>query len=119
MMSEPWRAQKCQANAASFLSKAKAKGLDTGPSKDTAVVPIITGNSAHALLLADALFKEGINVQPILYPAVAEEAARLRFFITSDHTEENILFTIDKTAHHLERIRKEYGNLSFPKVPMG
>jgi len=119
MMSEPWRAQKCQVNAASFLSQAKAKGLDTGPSKDTAVVPIITGNSAHALLLADALFKEGINVQPILYPAVPEESARLRFFITSDHTEQDISFTIEKTAQHLERIRREYGNLSFPKVPMG
>jgi 7-keto-8-aminopelargonate synthetase-like enzyme len=71
------------------------------------------------LLLADALFKEGINVQPILYPAVPEEAARLRFFITSDHTETDISFTIEKTAKHLERIRKDYGNLSFPKVPMG
>ncbi|MFN7307224.1 MAG: hypothetical protein ACK5TQ_11695, partial [Acetobacteraceae bacterium] len=26
------------------------------------------------------LFARGINVQPILYPAVAEKAARLRFF---------------------------------------
>ncbi len=29
-------------------------------------------------------------MQPILYPAVEESAARLRFFITARHTEEQI-----------------------------
>ena len=119
MMEEPQRAHACQANAKLFLEGAKAHGLDTGPSKGTAVVPIITGNSAHALLLADALFKEGINVQPILYPAVPDEAARLRFFITSDHTEEEIRFTLDKTAEHLKRIRTEHKDLTFPKAMIG
>ena len=37
----------------------------------------------------------GVNVQPILHPAVEEKAARLRFFITSTHTEEQIRYTID------------------------
>jgi 8-amino-7-oxononanoate synthase len=36
------------------------------------------------------LFERGINVQPILYPAVPERAARLRFFLTAEHTETQI-----------------------------
>lgn len=116
MKAEPWRAEKCRDNAHKFLSLAKEKGMDTGPSEGTAVVPIITGNSAHALMLADALFKDGINVQPILYPAVPDEASRLRFFITSDHTDEDIQYTVTRCAEHLNRIRRDFGDVSFPKT---
>ena len=119
MKTEPWRALKCQENAKLFLKLAKEKGLNTGPSKDSAVIPVITGNSAHALILADALFKEGINVQPILYPAVPDNEARLRFFITSDHTEEEIIFTVNKVDEHLTRIRKEMADVTFPKSMIG
>ena len=37
----------------------------------------------------------GINVQPIMYPAVAEAESRLRFFITSEHSVEQIRQTVD------------------------
>jgi 8-amino-7-oxononanoate synthase len=36
-------------------------------------------------LLAQALFGRGINVPPILFPAVPERGARLRFFVTAGH----------------------------------
>jgi len=36
------------------------------------------------------LSHQGIAVQPILYPAVAENSARLRFFISSEHTQDQI-----------------------------
>lgn len=119
MKAEPERARHTQANAQFFLKVAKEKGLNTGPSKDSAVVPIITGNSAHALILANALFNDGINVQPILYPAVADNEARLRFFITSDHTEEEITYTVNKCAEHLGRIRRDMADVSFPKSMIG
>ena len=66
-----------------FLNEARARGLCTGLSENTPVVPVIIGNSAHALRLSRQLFERGINVQPILYPAVEESGARLRFFITA------------------------------------
>jgi 8-amino-7-oxononanoate synthase len=53
-------------------------------------VPIITGSSIQAGKLAQALFRRGLNVQPIVYPAVPERAARLRFFLTAAHNEEQI-----------------------------
>jgi 8-amino-7-oxononanoate synthase len=65
-------------------------GLDVGGSIGASIVPVITGSSIAAGRLAQAMFQRGINVQPILYPAVPERAARLRFFLTAAHTEEQI-----------------------------
>jgi len=65
------------------------------------VVPVIIGNSLRALQVSRALFDKGINVQPILHPAVEEKAARLRFFITSAHTEEQIRYTVNAVSEEL------------------
>jgi 8-amino-7-oxononanoate synthase len=73
-----------------FLDLARAGGLDVGGSIGAAIVPVITGSSIAAGKLAQALFARGINVQPILYPAVPERAARLRFFLTAAHGEEQV-----------------------------
>ena len=54
------------------------------------------------------MFKRGINVQPIMYPAVEESAARLRFFITSDHTDEELDYTIDVMVDELRKIDPGY-----------
>ena len=101
LQEQPDRVAKLSHNSRLFLRLAKNAGLNTGLSKNTPVVPVITGNSENALRLADALFKRGINVQPILYPAVEESAARLRFFITSSHTEEQITSTVTAVAEEL------------------
>jgi len=55
--------------------------------------------------LANNLFKLGINVQPIIYPAVEERAARLRFFLTSTHTEQQIRETIITLRNELNKLR--------------
>jgi 8-amino-7-oxononanoate synthase len=94
-------------NGRLFVSLARAQGLDTGPSGDSPVVPVIVSNSVHCLKLADRLFKAGINVQPMLYPAVSEEASRLRFFITALHTSEQIEFTVARTSESLREVRSE------------
>jgi 8-amino-7-oxononanoate synthase/acyl carrier protein len=101
---EPQRVQRLQANSRLFLTLARERGLNTGMSNNTAVVPIITGNSLHALMLSRALFERGISVQPILYPAVEEEKARLRFFITSAHTEDQIRRTVDILTEEIAKI---------------
>ena len=63
--------------------------------------------SMLCLQLPKALFDRGINVQPILHPAVEEKAARLRFFVCSSHKEEQIRFTIDAVAEELERLQNK------------
>jgi 7-keto-8-aminopelargonate synthetase-like enzyme len=72
-------------------------------------VPVILGNSMNALKLSRALFARGINVQPILYPAVEEKAARLRFFITSRHTPDQIRRTIAAMREELAKIESRTG----------
>ena len=102
---EPERVTQVRQRAAYFLKLAKEAGLDTGYSNNTPVVPVITGNSLHALLLSHQLSQRGINVYPILHPAVEEKKARLRFFITSMHTEEQIRKTVKCCKEEYDRIR--------------
>jgi 8-amino-7-oxononanoate synthase len=87
---EPERVRRLNERAALFLRLARDGGLDVGGSIGAAIVPIITGSSITAARLSQALFGRGINVQPILYPAVPERAARLRFFLTESHAEEQV-----------------------------
>ncbi|NLE37244.1 MAG: aminotransferase class I/II-fold pyridoxal phosphate-dependent enzyme [Pirellulaceae bacterium] len=108
LQAEPERVARLQHNSRLFLSLAKQRGLNTGMSNNTPVIPIILGNSIHCLRLSKSLFERGINVQPILYPAVEESAARLRFFITSEHTEAQIRLTVDAVTEELGRIRPEH-----------
>jgi hypothetical protein len=49
-------------------------------------------------------------VFPILHPAVEESAARLRFFICSTHSEEQIRYTIDTMVQEWERIDPYFGS---------
>lgn len=102
---EPDRVERLRTNSKLFLSLCQAAGLDTGDSEGTPVVPVITGNSMVALRLSNRLKGDGINVQPILYPAVEESAARLRFFITCDHSEAQIRLAAEKTAEHLAELK--------------
>jgi 8-amino-7-oxononanoate synthase/acyl carrier protein len=99
---QPERVETLHKRSELFLSLARRAGLDTGDSGGTAVIPVITGNSMVALRLSHRMFGDGVNVQPILYPAVDESAARLRFFMTSVHSEDQIRYTIDRLVYHLE-----------------
>ncbi len=112
---EPERVAQVQHNSRFFLQEARKRGLDTGLGNNTPVVPVIIGNSLHALQLSHQLFERGINVQPILYPAVEEAAARLRFFISSTHSEEQIIQTCEAVAEEVEKIDRAY--LKFESGP--
>ncbi len=104
---DPSRVTRLKEAARLFLTEAKKRGLNTGNSNETPVIPVITGNSLHALQLSRRMIDSGINVQPILYPAVEESAARLRFFINSTHSNQQILYAVDKCAEFLKQIAPE------------
>ena len=104
MLAEPERVQTLQARSALFLELARAAGINTGQGQGFAVIPAITGSSINAARLSEALFNRGINVQPILYPAVEEKSARLRFFLSSQHTEEQIRHTVAVLAEESGRL---------------
>jgi 8-amino-7-oxononanoate synthase len=103
MQAEPERVATLQARGALFLKLARAAGIDTGTSAGISVIPAIVGGSMRAAKLSEALFTRGINVQPILYPAVPEKLARLRFFMCSQHSEDDIRFAVSTLAAELDR----------------
>lgn len=105
LQAEPQRVHRLQSNGRLFLESARTAGVDTGRSAGLAIVPAITGSSIQAARLANALFERGISVAPILYPAVDEKSARLRFFLSAEHTEEDILETIRILAEEIESLR--------------
>jgi acyl-CoA synthetase (AMP-forming)/AMP-acid ligase II/7-keto-8-aminopelargonate synthetase-like enzyme len=102
---EPERVAKVQANSQLFLRLARENGLNTGLSNQTPIVPVFTGSSSQTLQLSQFLNEQGISVQLTLSPAVEEQAGRLRFFITSAHSEEQVRFAVEKTALGLQRIK--------------
>ena len=87
---EPWRVSRLRERAAYFLARCREEGLDTGASGGTAVIPVIVGDSLRAARLSAMLLDAGISVQPMVAPAVPNDGARLRFFISSEHTEEEL-----------------------------
>ncbi|MEV6342311.1 aminotransferase class I/II-fold pyridoxal phosphate-dependent enzyme [Actinoplanes sp. NPDC051851] len=99
---EPQRLAALRANSARFLKLAQEAGIDTGTSGGTPVIPCITGDSVKALRLSDTLLNNGVSANPILYPAVKESLARLRFFITAEHTAKDIETTVGLVAKHLD-----------------
>ncbi|HDS1734774.1 MULTISPECIES: aminotransferase class I/II-fold pyridoxal phosphate-dependent enzyme [Pseudomonas] len=98
------RVAQVQARGALFLRLAREAGLDTATSTGLAVIPVITGSSFKAGRLSSALFERGINAQPILYPAVPEQAARVRFFVSCEHTEEQIRHAVAVVAQEMAKL---------------
>ena len=105
---EPQRVTRLHELSGLFLRLAREKGLNTGAvSSDSPVIPVIVGDSLKALSLSQALFRQGIDVLPMVYPAVPDNSARLRFFVNCTHTPEQIRFTLDAVASELEALQQE------------
>ena len=92
---EPERIQRLHQNGALFLAEAKARGLDTGRAIGIGMLPVMVGATTRAAKAVSRLFERGVNTSLIMYPGVPVNAARLRFFLTSEHTAEEIASALD------------------------
>jgi 8-amino-7-oxononanoate synthase len=63
---------------------------------------VIVGDLIVAGRLAAQLLARGLNVLPIIYPAVPLKAARLRFFLTSEHTPAQIRASVAAVREELD-----------------
>lgn len=104
---EPERTEKIRANSRFFRELANKLGLNTGFARETAVVPVIIGNSVACLKISHMLFENGISAQPILHPAVEEKSARIRFFLSCAHTTEQLTYTLETLARIIQNVLKE------------
>ena len=92
---EPERVARLHENARLFLDLARDSGLDPGGSDSSPVIPIVVGETVRAVRMSQQLLERGMNVQPMIAPAVPEAGARLRFFVSAAHTTAQIRSAID------------------------
>ncbi len=95
MLEESWRVENLQNNVRQFSHLARERGFDVGMSGASAIVPVMLGDSMLAVHLMSDLQQVGIIAHAVMYPVVPENEARLRFFITSEHTQEDFIYTLD------------------------
>ncbi|WP_078353408.1 type I polyketide synthase [Mycobacteroides chelonae] len=99
LQSEPERVAALHANADYMRAAFAGAGLSFGDSSGTPIIPFVVGDSRRSLVLAAQLRESGINVDPILYPAVPNDQTRLRFFVTASHSFEQIDRTVKILAN--------------------
>jgi 7-keto-8-aminopelargonate synthetase-like enzyme len=104
---EPQRVRRLNELGRLFVDEAKSAGLDTATAVGSAVVPIIVGDSLLTTRLAEQLFREGVYVMPIMPPGVPDRTARLRFFITTHHSDDDIRHAVGLTASVLARLAQK------------
>ncbi len=102
---EPERVARLQDRGRLFLDCARMHDLDTGHSVGSSIVPVMTGNPILAVAASQSLLERGINALPIGFPGVPVNAARLRFFLTAEHSEDQIRFAVAETAKVLAQLR--------------
>ena len=61
-------------------------GFDTGRST-TPIIPIVVGNTERTFLFWRVLFDAGVFTNPVIAPAVPENAARIRTSLMATHTD--------------------------------
>jgi len=68
------------------------------------IIPIIIGDEKTTLDFGKYLLKNGIFAQPIRYPTVKKNSARIRFSVTAWHTKKQL----DETLSVLEKCRHKF-----------
>ncbi|MGH2464378.1 MAG: glycine C-acetyltransferase [Candidatus Limnocylindrales bacterium] len=104
---EPELHERLWANTRRFKAGLSGLGFDTGAS-ETPITPVMMGDSAVAGRFSDRLFDEGIFAQPIVYPTVALDKARIRTIVTAAHTDAHL----DQALAAFDRIGHELGLIS-------
>ena len=68
------------------------------------IIPIIIGDEKTTMQFGKYLFKNGIFAQPIRYPTVKKNSARIRFSVTAWHSKKDI----NETLSILEKCTKKF-----------
>lgn len=108
LIEEPKRIEKLWTNSEFFKQGLRSLGFDTGKS-ETPITPVMIGDEALTLKLADKLLENGVFAQGIVFPTVAKGQARIRTIVTSQHSKadlEQALQAFEKAGMELSIIRQ-------------
>jgi glycine C-acetyltransferase len=100
---EPELIERLWTNTRRFKAELIRLGFDTGVS-ETPITPVMMGDSATAGRFSDRLLEEGVFAQPVVFPTVAIDKARIRTIVTAAHTDamlDRALEAFDAVGHEL------------------
>jgi glycine C-acetyltransferase len=104
---EPQRVARLHAITAKMREGLKARGFNPHDG-ESAIIPIIVGDTAFAIRMSQELLKEGVFVTGFGYPVVPEGTARLRIQMCAALTDEQIesaMTTFEKVGKALGIIK--------------
>jgi glycine C-acetyltransferase len=82
MQDEPQLIERLWSNTKRFKGELTRLGFDTGAS-ETPITPVMMGDPDTAGRFSQRLFEEGIFAQPVVFPTVALDKARIRTIVTA------------------------------------
>src|SRR6185503_20590973 len=100
---EPELQERLWANTRRFKGELTRLGFDTGRS-ETPITPVMMGDPDVAGRFSDLLLGEGVFAQPVVFPTVAIDKARIRTIVTAAHADDQLdaaLSAFDKVGHEL------------------
>ena len=86
---EPSRVERLRDNARHFRGQLRGLGFDVGAT-DSPVVPLICNSEQQAFDMTRRCRESGLYVTPVIFPAVAKSAPRLRLSVTAAHNREQL-----------------------------
>ena len=107
MQDEPELIERLWANTRRFKAELTRLGFDTGAS-ETPITPVMMGDPATAGRFSERLMDEGVFAQPVVYPTVAMDKARLRTIVTAAHADEQL----DRALEAFDTVARELGVIS-------
>jgi glycine C-acetyltransferase len=107
MQEEPELLERLWTNTRRFKSELGRLGFDTGRS-ETPITPVMMGDPETAMRFSDQLMGEGVFAQPVVYPTVALDLARIRTIVTAAHTDEQL----DRALEAFSTVGRELGVIS-------
>ncbi len=97
--------KRLHSNAKYLRAKLQNK-VDTGGSRSW-IIPVIYGHERLTIPLSDYLQRAGLDTSLLMFPAVPKNQSRVRLFVTSEHTEEQL----DKCAEVILQAAEKFGFL--------
>ena len=107
MQEEPELLERLWTNTRRFKAELARLGFDTGRS-ETPITPVMMGDPETAMRFSDRLMDEGVFAQPVVFPTVPIEGARLRTIVTAAHADEQL----DLALQAFSTVGKELGVIS-------
>jgi len=104
MQEEPELHERLWANTRRFKAELARLGFEIGRS-ETPITPVMMGDPDTAGRFSQRLFEEGVFAQPVVFPTVAIDKARIRTIVTAAHADNQL----DQALEAFARVGRELG----------